>query len=66
MLFGGVERKVAVMALDQPPHHVRFARRAKRRAGLFGLLDSDQPVDDLAALDQKRVHGLVDAIDLAA
>ena len=36
--FGGVEREGAVMTLDQPPHHVRFARRAKRRSGLFGFL----------------------------
>ncbi len=54
------------MALDQPAHHVGLARRPERRAGLFGLLHRDQTLDDLAALDQERVHGCVDAIDLGA
>ena len=63
--LGGVERQVAVMALHQPPHHVGLARRAERRAGFLGLLDRDQAVDDFAALNQERVHGLIDAIDLA-
>ena len=30
------------------------------------LLDRDQPVDDLAALHQKAVHRLVDAVDFLA
>ena len=54
--LGGIERQVAVMALDQPPHHVGLARRAKGGAGFFGLLHRDQTVDDLAALDQELVH----------
>ena len=54
------------MTLDQPPHHVRFARRAECRAGLFGFLHSDEPVNNFATLDQERMHGLIDAIDLAA
>ena len=61
----GVERQVAVMALDQPPHHVGLARRAEGGAGLLGLLHRDQTVDDLAALDQELVHRFVDAIDVA-
>jgi homoserine O-acetyltransferase len=51
--------------LHQPAHHVGLARRAERRAGFLGLLHRDQALDDLAALDQKRVHRLVDAVDLA-
>ena len=62
--LGGIERQVAVMALDQTAHHVGFARRPKRGAGFFGLLDRDQVVDDLAALDQELVHLFVDAVDL--
>ena len=61
-----VEREAAVVALHQPAHHVGLARRAKRRAGFLGLLHRDQAVDDLAALDQERVHRLVDAVDVAA
>ncbi len=53
------------MALDQPAHHVGLARRAEGGAGFLRLLHRDQAVDDLAALDQERVHRLVDAIDLA-
>ena len=63
--LGGVERQAAVMALDETPHHVGLARRAERGAGFLGLLDRDQSFDDLAALDQERVHRLVDPIDLA-
>ncbi len=63
--LGGVERQVAVMALDQAAHHVGLARRAEGGAGFLGLFDRDQAVDDLAALDQELVHRLVDAIDLA-
>ena len=54
------------MALHQPPHHVGLARRPERRAGFLRLLDRDQAVDDLAALHQEPVHGLVDAVDLLA
>ena len=36
----------------------------ERRAGFLRLLDGDQAVDDLAALHQEAVHGLVDAVDL--
>ena len=64
--LGGVERQDAVMALHQPAHHVGLARRAERRAGFLRLLDRDQAVDDLAALHQQPVHGLVDAVDLLA
>jgi hypothetical protein len=53
------------MALDETPHHVGLARRAERGAGFLGLLDRDQSFDDLAALDQKRVHRLVDPVDFA-
>ena len=63
--LGGFQRQGAAMPLDQPPHHVGLARRAEGRAGLLGLLDRDQGVDDLAALEQKRMHGLIDAVDLA-
>ena len=60
----GVERQVAVMALDQPPHHVGLAGGPERGSGFLALFDRDQPVDDLAALDQQVVHFPVDAIDL--
>ena len=59
-----VERQVAVVALDQPPHHVGLAGRAERGSGFLGLFHRDQPVDDLAALDQQAVHFPIDAIDL--
>ena len=44
------------------------ASRAGRNAEPFSwlLLDLDQTVDDLAALDQEAVHRLVDAVDLLA
>ena len=54
-----------MMALHQAAHHLRFARRAERRTGLLGFLHGDQPIDDLAAFDQERMHIGVDAIDLA-
>ena len=59
-----IERQAAVMALDQPAHHLGFARRPKSRAALLGLFHLDQPIDRFAAFDQKRVHGRVDAVDL--
>ena len=62
--FGGVERQDAGVALHEAPHHLGLARRPEGGAGLLGLLDRDQPVDDLAALHQQRVHALVDAVDL--
>ncbi len=62
----GIERQDAAMALDQAPHHVGLARRAKRRADLLGLLHPDQPVDDVATLHQQPMHLLVDRIDLLA
>jgi hypothetical protein len=52
------------MPLDEASHHVGLAGRTKGRAGFFGLLDRDQVVDDLAALDQELVHLFVDAVDL--
>ena len=63
--LGGVERQDAFVALDQPPHHVGLARGAEGGAGFLRLLHRDQAVDDLAALHQQAVHGLVDAVDLA-
>ena len=55
--LGGVERQDAVMALDQPAHHVGLARRAGRPSRSPAvLLDRDQAVDDLAALHQQAVH----------
>ena len=54
------------MALHEAAHHIGLARRPERRTGFLCLLDRDQTIDDLAALDQKRVHGLIDAIDFAA
>ena len=64
--FDGVERQTAAMALYETAHHVGLARRSKRGAGLFGLLHRDQSLDDLPTLHEKRVHRLVDAVDLAA
>ena len=60
----GVERQDAAMALDQLAHHRGFARRAEGGAGFLRALDRDQVLDDLAALDQERVHRRVDAVDL--
>ena len=42
------------------------ASRAGRNAEpvFLGLLDRDQAIDDLAALDQKRVHRFIDTVDL--
>jgi hypothetical protein len=54
------------MTLHEPPHHVGLARRTEGGAGFLGLLHRDQSLDDRATLDQKRVHGLIDAVDLAA
>ena len=62
----GVDRQDAAVTLDQPPHHRGLARRTKRRADLLGLLDLDQPVDDVAARHQQAVDLLVDAVDLLA
>ena len=61
-----VERQDAVMALDQPAHHRGLAGGPERGAGILRLLDLDQGVDDLAALDQELVHALVDAVDFVA
>jgi hypothetical protein len=54
------------MAIDQPTHHVGLARGAKRGALFLGLLDLDQTIDDLAALDQKAMHRRVDAVDVTS
>jgi hypothetical protein len=52
------------MADGDTPHHIGLPDRPERRpAALLGL-DRDQPVDDLAALDQQFVHGLVDPVDI--
>ena len=53
------------MALDQAAHHLGLARRTEGGAGFLRLLHRDQAVDDVAALHQEAVHGLVDAVDLA-
>ena len=58
--------QAAVMALDEPAHHVRFPRRPKSRTGFLAFLDRDQLVDDPAALDQQRMHRLIDAVDFSA
>ena len=44
------------------------ASRAGRKAEpeLLSFFDGDEALDDLAALHQKRVHGLVDPVDLLA
>ena len=63
--LGGIERQDAFVAIDQAAHHVGLARGAEGGAGFLRLLDRDQPVDDLAALHQEAVHGLVDAVDVA-
>ena len=62
----GVERENATMTGDQPPHHLRLARRPECGTHLRRSLDRDETADDLAALDQEAVHGLVDAVDLGA
>ena len=50
----------------QLAHHVGLARRAERGADFLGLLDLDQPVDDVAARHQQAVDLLVDRVDLLA
>ena len=62
----GVERQDAAMALDQLAHHRGLARRAERRADFLGLLDLDQPVDDVAARHQQAVNLFIDGVDLLA
>ncbi len=54
------------MTFDQTPHHVGLARRTERRADLLGLLDLDQPIDDVAARHQELMDLLVDRVDLFA
>ncbi len=53
------------MTLHEAAHHVGLARRPKRGAGFLRLLYRDQSLDDLPTLHEKRVHGLVDTVDLA-
>jgi hypothetical protein len=48
--LSGVERQDSFVAVNQPSHHVRLARRAERGAGFLRLLGGDQAIDDLAAL----------------
>ena len=64
--FRRIERKDAVVAIDEAPHHLGFPCGSKRRTGLLRLLNFDEPVDDLAALHQEAMHLLIDAVDLAA
>ena len=54
------------MAPHQLAHHAGLARGAERRADFLGLLDLDQPVDDVAARHQEAMDLLVDRIDLFA
>jgi len=61
-----VEGQDAAMTLDQAPHHVGLAGRAKRRAHFLGLLHLDQAIDDIAALHQQAVHAFIDAVDFLA
>ena len=50
----------------QAPHHVGLARRAERGTDFLGLLDLDQPIDDVAARHQEAVDLTVDGVDLLA
>jgi hypothetical protein len=61
----GIERQDAGVAINQAPHHLGLARRRNARTLLFRLLDLDQTIENLAALNQQAVHRLVDSIDLA-
>ena len=61
-----VERQQPAVALGDAAHHLGFAPRPERRAAALLRLDLDQPVDDLAALDQQRMHCGVDPVDLDA
>ena len=54
------------MALHQLAHHRDFTRRSEGRAGFLRALHLDQVLDDLAALDQQRMHRLVDPVDFGA
>ena len=54
------------MAPHQLAHHAGLARRAERRADFLGLLDLDQPIDDVAARHQQAMDLLVDGVDLFA
>src|SRR5271167_4317584 len=63
--FNSVQWQDTAMALHETTHHVGLARRPKRGTGFLRLLYRDQSLDDLPALHEKRVHGLVDAVDLA-
>src|SRR6185437_3303496 len=61
--FDGIERQDSLMSLYQPPHHLGFARRAESRcARILASLDGNETIDDLAALDQKLVHRLINAV----
>ncbi len=61
-----IEGQNPAMTLDQPAHHLGFARRPEGGARFLRALDLDQAIDDLAALDQARVQFRVDAVDLGA
>ena len=60
----GIERQIAVMALDQAAHHLGLAGGPEGGAGFLALFDRDQRIDNLAALDQELMHVFVDAVDL--
>jgi hypothetical protein len=51
------------VTLDQPAHHLRFARRTECGARFLRLLGDDEAIDDFSALHQEPVHRLVDAVD---
>jgi hypothetical protein len=42
------------------------ASRAGRNADFLGMLDLDQPIDDVATRHQQAVNLLVDGVDLLA
>jgi hypothetical protein len=50
--------------LDQPAHHLGLATRTKSRAATLAGFDSDQPVNDVAALHETAMEIEIDAIDL--
>jgi hypothetical protein len=63
-MLDGRKRQPPAMARDQAAHHIGLTARPERRAGLAGPLHPHQGVDDPAPLDQKAVHGIVQAVDL--
>ena len=56
----------ALVAGDEPAHHVGLAAGAEGVARPAGPLGPDQRADHLAARDQQAVHLRVDRVDLVA